>query len=141
MKHKWTSEDGLPIEGTFAHRLLSDGRPNVELVEPVRFNSDDYNLRLKVGDIFYRYPLAPYGEYDESEIYRVCLAQNGVAYLSRFANGTGSVFADETWFRGRTITGKYRPWGYTTVARYTVPAKPGGAITRIHEWALQYARF
>lgn len=141
MKHKWTTDDGLPVEGTTAHAFLSDipNRPRWELVEPVQFGWDGYSVRLKANDIFYRYPLEPRGEYDESATYRVGLIQNGMAYLLRWGGGTESIFADREWFQGRTLSGEPRPYGYTLIARYTAEVKPGAYLDRIHRWAYAYA--
>ena len=139
MKHKFTTEDGLPAEGTVAHTLLFEPRPRVELVEPVQFGWDGYNVRLKANDIFYRYPLEPRTEYDEGEAYRVGLIQNGSAYLFRWAGSHATVFADREWFQGRTLSGKLYGYGYTLVARYTGEVKPGSHIDRMHNWAKQYA--
>jgi len=138
MNHKFTTEDGLPTEGTIAHSLFTETYPKVELVEPVQFGWDGYNTRLKVGDIFYRYPLEPMTEYDEGRCYRVALLQNGAAYLLNFPT-SGSFTADREWFQGRTAKGKFYSYGYTLIARHTDEVKPGYAIDRLDKWAKQYA--
>lgn len=138
MKHKFTTEDGLPTEGTITHTLLTEPRPRIELVEPAPFGWDGYNVRLKAGDIFYRYPLEPRTEYDEGQAYRVGLIQNGAAYLLPWP-GSGAVFADRTWFQGRTLSGNVYLYGYTLVARYKGEVKPGSGIDRIDKWAKRYA--
>lgn len=142
MKHKYTDENGMPIgDNTLCGLFLSEvpNRPRYELVEPVQFGWDGYNVRLQPNDIFYRYPLEPRTEYDEGEIWRVGLIQNGMAYLIRYAGGTATVFADREWFQGRRLRGEFYPYGYTLIARYTGEVKEGTQLDRIRRWAYAYA--